>query len=300
MGEAIKVSLKEIKALFDSRKFYFTVLGDEMCSIAGFSSLDNYKEGTITWIKSDRNGYPNVKDIQLIVVQEGVYAAAENQIISRDSKAIFFSIIEHFFEENSDHGDRIGKNTVIGGEVILGENTRIGNNCSITGKICIGDDTTICDNVVIKNNVAIGKNCYIQSLSVIGEDGFGYSEDGNHKKVMVKHHGGVYIGNDVFIGSHVNIARGTIDDTYIADGVKIAPSTHIGHNNYIGQDATVICSQSYGSVHIGDNAYVAGSIIRNQCVVGNNTMVGMGSVVTKDVPDNKVAIGIPARILKER
>ena len=153
---------------------------------------------------------------------------------------------------------------------------------------------------ILKNNVAIGKNCYIQSLSVIGEDGFGYSEDGNHKKVMVKHHGGVYIGNDVFIGSHVNIARGTIDDTYIADGVKIAPSTHIGHNNYIGQDATVICSQSYGSVHIGDNAYVAGSIIRNQCVVGNNTMVGMGSVVTKDVPDNKVAIGIPARILKER
>lgn len=300
MGKSVKYSVKEIAAFLAERGFDFRIIGEETCSVQGFSSLNNYKENTLTWIKSEKNWNQDVKNIRLIVVQEGVDIPLKNQIISKDSKAVFFSIIEHFFEEDNDIQRCIGENTVIGKNVTLGKNVKIGHNCSITGRVCIGDDTTICDNVVIKNNVVIGKNCYIQSLSVIGEDGFGYSEDSDHKKAMVKHHGGVYIGNDVFIGSHVNIARGTIDDTYISDGVKIAPSTHIGHNNYIGQDATLICSQSYGSVHIGANAYVVGSIIRNQCVVGDNTMIGMGSVVTKDIPDNKVAIGIPAKIIKER
>lgn len=300
MGETINVSVKEIVAFLVDKGFDFRIIGEETCSVQGFSSLNNYKKGTLTWIKSEKNWNQDVKNIRLIVVQEGVVIPVKNQIISKDSKAVFFSIIEHFFEEDDDIQRYIGKSSVIGKNVTLGKNVKIGCNCSITGRVCIGEGTTICDNVVIKNNVIIGKNCYIQSLSVIGEDGFGYSEDSNHKKTMVKHHGGVRIGNDVFIGSHVNIARGTIDDTYVADGVKIAPSTHIGHNNYIGQDATVICSQSYGSVHIGNNAYVVGSIIRNQCVVGNNTMIGMGSVVTKDIPDNKIAIGIPAKIIKER
>lgn len=296
----MKVSVKEIMSFLEHKEFDFQIMGEKTSSVLGFSSLKNYKDNTITWIKSAENWRPEINNIQLIVVQEGVEVPVKNQIISKDSKAVFFSIIEHFFEEDDDCEKMIGENTVIGKNVILGENVKIGNNCSITGKVSIGNNTIICDNVVIKNNVVIGERCYIQSLSVIGEDGFGYSEDRDHKKVMVKHHGGVHIGNDVFIGSHVNIARGTIDDTYIADGVKIAPSTHIGHNNYIGQDAAVICSQSYGSAHIGDNAYVVGSIIRNQCVVGNNTMIGMGSVVTKDIPDNKVAIGIPAKIIKER
>ena len=145
----------------------------------------------------------------------------------------------------------------------------------------------------------IGKRCYIQAGVVIGEAGFGYAEDSNHNKTMVKHHGGVQIGNDVFVGSHVNIARGTIDDTIIGDGVKIAPSTHIGHNNVVGANATVICSQLYGSVKIGDNAYIVGSIVRNQSVIGDNVMVGMGSVVTKDIPENKVVIGSPARVIRD-
>ena len=146
----------------------------------------------------------------------------------------------------------------------------------------------------------IGKQCHVQALSVIGEDGFGYSEDSEHKKTMIKHHGGVIIGDDVFIGMHVNIARGTIDDTIIESGVKIAPSTHIGHNNHVGKNATVICSQSYGSVEIGENAYIAGSIIRNQCSIGKNTIIGMGSVVTKDIEPNKIAMGIPAKVTKDR
>ena len=68
----------------------------------------------------------------------------------------------------------------------------------------------------------------------------------------------------------------------------------------MGKNATVICSQSYGSVEIGENAYIAGSIIRNQCSIGKNTIIGMGSVVTKDIEPNKIAMGIPAKVTKDR
>ena len=182
----------------------------------------------------------------------------------------------------------------------IGKYVRIGHNCSIDGDITIGDNTKIANNVVISNRVIIGSNCEIQSLSVIGEDGFGYSEDEEHKKVMVKHYGGVMIGDDVFIGSHVNIARGTIDNTVIESGVKIAPTTHIGHNNIIERNSTVICSQLFGSVHTKENAYITSSVIRNQCTIGAYATVGMGSVVTKDVDDKKTVIGAPARELTRK
>ena len=73
----------------------------------------------------------------------------------------------------------------------------------------------------IVNKVSIGSNCVIQSGVVIGHDGFSYSEDPERNKRMIKHHGGVVIGNDVFVGSNTAIARGTIDDTVIGDGTKI-------------------------------------------------------------------------------
>ena len=116
---------------------------------------------------------------------------------------------------------------------------------------------------------------------------------------MVTHFGGVQIGDNVFIGSHVNIARGTIDDTIIHNGVKIAPSTHIGHNNNIGENATIICSNLYGSVRIGNDSYITASTIQNQCVIGSHTVIGMGSLVTRDIPDNVIAFGIPAKVQKE-
>ena len=56
----------------------------------------------------------------------------------------------------------------------------------------------------------------------------------------------------------------------------------------------VPCSVS-GSVHVGENAYIAGDIIRNQCTIGENAFVGLGAVVVKDVPADITVIGNPAK-----
>lgn len=293
------VTMAEIEVFLQQEQQEYKVRANKDLVIQGFSSLDNYQSGTMTWIKSADKWKDNLSDIALCIVQEGVELPILNQIICRNSKAVFFSLIEHFFALKEEE-EPIGRNTVIGANVKMGKNVRIGHNCSITGDVIIGDDTVISDNVVIKNKVHIGKRCTIQALTMIGEDGFGAYEEENHRKVMIKHYGGVTIGDDVFISSHVDIERGTIDDTYIGDGTKIAPCTLIAHNTRIERDAVLICSHLYGSTHVGENSWVVGSVVKNQCSVGDNTMIGIGSAVIRDVEAGKVAVGIPARVIREK
>lgn len=296
------VTLAQIEAyLRQEKQAYRIQAADNAVMVEGFSSLDYYRDGTLTWIKSagrwkDKEAVG--KQIALCIVQEGVDIPLPNQIICKNSKQVFFMLIEHFFGVEEEE-EPIGKNTVIGPHVKLGRNVRIGHNCSITGDVVIGDDTVISDNVVIKNKVCIGKRCTIQALTMIGEDGFGAYEEENHRKVMIKHYGGVTIGDDVFLSSHVDIERGTIDDTYIGDGTKVAPCTLIAHNTRVEKDAVLICSHLYGSVHVGGNSWVVGSIVKNQCSIGDNTMVGIGSAVLRNIGDDKVAVGIPAKVIRD-
>ena len=281
--------------------FSFRFVGNPEQEIKGFSSLENYQTGRLTWIKK-RENYLALKDrvnITCAVIQDELDVDIPNRIISYNSKEVFFAILHHFWGKNKPAGF-IGRGTVTEGNISIHPSVYIGYNCSIIGDVTIGDGTRIGNNVVICGKVTIGENCQIQSCSVIGEDGFGYSIDvSNGEKTMIEHLGGVQIGNDVFIGSHVNVACGTIDDTVISDGVKISPSTHIGHNCLIEKNATVICSNLFGSVQIGENSYITASTIKNQTTVGRRSLIGMGSVVTKPIPDNMIAYGIPAKIVKE-
>ena len=50
-----------------------------------------------------------------------------------------------------------------------------------------------------------------------------------------------------------------------------------------------------GSVHLEDNVYIASALIKNQVTIGRNAIVGMGSVVIKDVKADTTVIGVPAR-----
>ncbi len=285
----------DILNFLDSKGYKYSFIGDSEVKISGFSSLSFYKRGTITWIKTLEAYQKNCGvDIDCAVVQNGVKLPV-NSIVSENSKELFFTILQNFWGKGINIGSK-GSGTVITGATEIDPSVTIGCNCSIVGNVRIGKGTIIDHNVVIEGKVVIGENCRIQSGVVIGIDGFGYYQNNDSKeKKMVGHFGGVVIGNDVFIGSNTNIARGTIDNTTIGDGVKIAPSTHIAHNNRIGCNTAVICSNLYGSVSIGEGSYITASIIENQKTVGNNTVIGMGSVVNRNIGDDLVAVGIPAR-----
>ena len=292
---------KDILNWLDEQDMKYKFSGDVSVDITGFSSLSNYKPGTITWIKKQA-GYEDEgrpQDISLAIIQDGVDVDFENKISTTASKEVFFAILYHFWGTRIEEGS-VGEGTVISKNAKVADSVSIGCNSTIAGNITIGEHTVIENNVVIQGNVRIGSNCHIQSGVVIGIDGYGYSQDAvTKKKTMIEHFGGVQIGDDVFIGSHTNIARGTIDDTIIGDGVKIAPSTHIGHNNKVGEDVAIICSTIYGSSVTGDRAYITASTIANQMTVGEDTVIGMGSVVSKPIESNVIAYGIPAVAKRE-
>jgi maltose O-acetyltransferase len=85
------------------------------------------------------------------------------------------------------------------------------------------------------------------------------------------------------------------DNCFIAPGVHIYTATH-PINPY-----ERISGVEYGKpVHIGDNVWIGGrSIINPGVKIGNNVVIASGSVVTKNVPDNVVVGGNPAKIIKQ-
>lgn len=296
------MKVAEILAYLNQEQIPYSFVGNEDAEIEGFSSLTNYQHGTFTWIKTQESipDYVDLSMISLIFTAPDVDTkCAANVIRTSESKRCFFGTIERFYHEQDDR-PAVGQFTYIGPKVKLGEGVRIGHNCTLDGEITIGEGTVIWNHVTIVNRVNIGKNCVIQSGTVIGHDGFGYTETKDHLKTMVKHFGGVEIGNEVHLGMNNVIARGVIDNTIIGDGTKMSDLCHIGHNNIIGKNCTIINSAFFGSCHTADNAYIVYSVVKNQTRIGENAFVGMASNVLSDVEKNTVVVGNPAKVLRER
>lgn len=296
------MKISTILQFLKSRGIPFTFAGDETAEVEHFSSLAHYKTGTLVWVKKQES-IPADFDcvaVALAIASENVTGDFHNIIRTPVSKYAFFSTLEHFYGEN-ELKPAVGQFTYISPRVKLGRNVRIGYNCTLDGDITVGDDTVIWNGVTIINRVVIGQRCEIQSGCVIGHDGFGYTEDDAHKKTMVKHFGGVTVGDDVLIRSNVCIDRGTIDDTIIEDGVKIDDLSHIAHNVWIRKNAALAAPcRLNGSVHVGENAYLAGVVVRNQCSIGENAFAGLGAVIVCDIPANTVVVGNPAKPFKKK
>jgi len=185
---------------------------------------------------------------------------------------------------------------------VIDPSVRVGSNVSIGRKnVRIGENTVIHDNVVIYDNVHIGSDCIIQSGAVIGGDGFGYIQDVDLEWIRFPHYGKVIIKNKVEIGSNTCIDRGSLSDTIIEDGVKIDNLVHVAHNTKIGKNSLIIAlAMIGGSTKIGENCWIApSSSLKDNIRIGDQSIVGLGAVVLKDVPNLTVVVGNPARILRK-
>ncbi len=284
------IKIGQILDELDKKKYKYEFCGNKNERIDGFSSLGNYRTGSLTWVR-DAEILSKIECDKILcaIVQKGVSLYADNQIIVENSKEIFFYILKTFWgRERTIPG--IGNGTYISEKVVVGKNVSIGHNCTLDGDIHIGEGTVIENNVVIINNVNIGSNCIIHSGAVIGTDGFGYSFDKDKKPIKVEHFGGVILHDRVEVGANACIDRGTIDNTVIGSDTKIDNLVHIAHNCQVGEDVlfvagAVIC----GSAVIKDYSYIApGGIVKDQVQVGQNCFVGMGAFANTDLEANTI------------
>ena len=102
---------------------------------------------------------------------------------------------------------------------------------------------------------------------------------------------GLYVNAGAVIGATVKID----DHAYINRAVSVGHHTLIEEFATIGPGVTVA-----SNCGIGRGAFIGtGAVIAPSCVVGSNSVVGAGAVVIKDVPDNTIVVGNPARVIKE-
>ena len=104
---------------------------------------------------------------------------------------------------------------------------------------------------------------------------------------------GMTIGEDTIISR-----RSNLDRNINPQGIHIGSHTLIAGTTILTHDA---CRQLKADVYIGDYCFIAGAggVILPGVHIGNHVIVGAGSVVTKDVPDNCIVAGNPARIIRQ-
>ncbi len=175
--------------------------------------------------------------------------------------------------------------------VNIGHNTVIEEDVELGDMVFIGPNTVLKRGTIIKNNVKIGSNCSIGGL------GFGYekNEEGNYE--FIPHIGNVLIEDNVEIGNNVCVDRAVLGSTKISKNVKIDNLVHIAHGVKIGENSLIIANAMIaGSTIIGENVWVApSSSIKQKLIIENNSTIGMGGVVIKDVGESDIVAGVPAK-----
>ncbi len=192
---------------------------------------------------------------------------------------------------------------------VISESAKIGSNCHIGNFVVIGDNCSIGDNTVIADRVSlvqncdISRDCVIQSGATIGSDGFAFERD--HDSLDLEgfpHLSGVRIGNNVEICANTSIARGSLSDTVIGDGTKLDALVHVAHNVVIGRNCELTAGTIIGgSTTIGDTSWMGlNCTLKNKINVGSRVIVGCGAAVIKDVADEDIVAGVPAKSIKNK
>jgi len=187
--------------------------------------------------------------------------------------------------------------TYIEPEVTLEQDTVIWPNTHLRGATHIGAECEIGPNAVIVDTT-IGNRCKIFASvleSAVLEDDVDVGPFGHLRK-------GAHLASGVHMGNF-----GEVKNSYLGPGAKM------GHFSYLG-DATIGANVNIGAgtitcnydgqrkhpTKIGDNAFIGSdTMLVAPLTLGKNARTGAGAVVTKNVPDNALAVGVPARVIRK-
>ena len=200
----------------------------------------------------------------------------------------------------------IGEEVFIGPFVTIGSNTKIERGvyiegyCHIGADVLVGSETHLFPRVTILDQCEIGENCIIQSGTVIGSDGFGYTRTPEGAQKKTPQLGKVILKNKVEIGANSTIDRATLGATILHEGVKLDNLVQIAHNVEIGPHS-VLAAQSgvAGSTKIGARCIIGGQVgVIGHLTLGDDIQIQGQTGVISSLPSGSVVQGTPAMDFK--
>lgn len=313
------------------------VVGNKGISIRGVMTIDEAREGDITFIANEKYSkkLATTRASAVIVSPEfqavGVTLAVAQKnragaspaptipaLLVTENPYLAFARAVDLFRPEEVHPKgihptaticptaRLGQEVSIYPRVFVGERTQLGDRVVImpnvyVGEDCqIGEDTILYPNVVIYPGTVIGKRVRIHSNTVIGSSGFGFApeEEGYFPIHQV---GNTILEDEVEIGANTTIQRGALGATRIGRGTKIGSQVQIAHNVEIGENTLLIGQVGIaGSAKIGSRVILAGGVgVVGHVKVGDDVKVGARSGVTNDLPSGGTYLGYPAEPIKK-
>ncbi|MEJ7590903.1 MAG: acyltransferase [Planctomycetaceae bacterium] len=158
---------------------------------------------------------------------------------------------------------------------------RIHPTAIIESNVLLGEGTSVWDSAHVRHDSVLGEECLVGGKSMIAYD----VRIGNRVKI----NSNVYICNGVTIEDGVMISAGTI---FTNDRFPRATTTDLKHLRSSEPDEHTLTTVVREGATIG-----AGCIVGCNLEIGRWAMIGMGSIVTRSIPDFCLAIGTPARIV---
>jgi UDP-3-O-[3-hydroxymyristoyl] glucosamine N-acyltransferase len=195
-----------------------------------------------------------------------------------------------------DEGVTIGPFVVLGRNVRVGARSRLAQHVSLGDGVVIGEDSILGPGAVCYSGSRLGSRVVLKAGAVIGGDGFGYLSDAKGH-ARIPHVGGCILEDEVEVGSHTCIDRGSIDDTFVGRGTKLDNLVQVGHNVHIGERCLIMAGVGIaGSTRIGNDAILAGHVgVTDHLVIGDRARIAAKSAIFGDVPPGASFSGHPAR-----
>jgi bifunctional UDP-N-acetylglucosamine pyrophosphorylase/glucosamine-1-phosphate N-acetyltransferase len=184
------------------------------------------------------------------------------------------------------------------GEVEAGKDCSVDVNVIFEGKVALGSNVTIKSNVVLQD-VSIGDNTIIESFSHLSSAKVGSNCNiGPYARLRE----GSEIGDNAKIGNFVETKKTKLGDGAKANHLAYLGDADIGGKTNIGA-GTITCNYDGTNKHqttIGEESFIGtNSSLVAPLNIGKGAYVGAGSVITKDVPDEALAVGRGKQVTKE-
>jgi len=291
-------------------------------SLTGMAALDAAAPGDVSFLGNEKYyGQFLTTKAAAVIVPTGVSDGPENvALIAVENPSLAFAtVVRHFaiatrnftpgvhpgaFVDPTARLDvtkvRVQAGAVIMADVSIGDGSDIGPNSVIAGNVVMGQDCRIMANVSIRERCVIGDRVILQPGVVVGSDGYGYEFSGGCH-VKIDQVGIVEIGNDVEIGANSTIDRARFGKTIIGEGTKIDNLVQIGHNCVIGKHCLIVALTGIaGSSRLEDHVTIAGQVgIAGHVTVGSKAILSARTGVTKSIPGGLVYAGNPAQPIRD-